>query len=232
MSRAIAYIAAFSLTVLCGSAASRILLAADAQSAVTPDEARQLLTAGNERFASGKPERPNSGLDRVRSTGKNGQTPFATILSCADSRVPVETVFDRGVGDLFVVRVAGNVADRDVLASMEYATEHLGTRLIVVMGHTHCGAVKAAVDNAQLDGNLPALVDQIQPAVQIVRQKHPDSSGKKLLEQSIEENVRVQIEQVAAKSPPLRRMLEKHEIEITGAVYDIETGRVKWLDKR
>ena len=191
-----------------------------------------MLSAGNERFASGKPERPNTDLDRVRSTGKNGQAPFATILSCADSRVPVETVFDLGIGDLFVVRVAGNVADRDVLASIEYAAEHLGTRLIVVMGHTQCGAVKAAVDNAKLGGNLPALVDQIQPAVQIVRQKHPDAGEKKLLEAAIEENVRVQILQVAEKSPPLRRMLEKHEIEITGAVYDIETGRVKWLDKK
>jgi len=119
-----------------------------------------------------------------------------------------------------------------VLASIEYAAEHLGTRLIVVMGHTQCGAVKAAVDNAKLGGNLPALVDQIQPAVQIARRKHPSAGAKKLLEDAIEENVRVQILQVAERSPPLRRMLEKHEIEITGAVYDIETGRVKWLDTK
>jgi carbonic anhydrase len=229
MARSIAFSVA--IIVLCGSG-PRNLLAADAQSAVSAAEARQMLAAGNERFASGKPERPNTDLDRVRSTGKNGQAPFATILSCADSRVPVETVFDRGVGDLFVVRVAGNVADRDVLASIEYAAEHLGTRLIVVMGHTQCGAVKAAVDDAKLGGNLLALVDQIQPAVQIARQKHPSAGEKKILEDAIEENVRVQILRVAEKSPPLRHMLEKHEIEITGAVYDIETGRVKWLDKK
>jgi carbonic anhydrase len=229
MARSIAFAVACAL--ICASSA-RVAISADVQSAVTATDARQMLAAGNERFASGKAERPNTDLDRVRSTGKNGQAPFATILSCADSRVPVETVFDRGVGDLFVVRVAGNVADRDVLASIEYAAEHLGTRLIVVMGHTQCGAVKAAVDNAKLGGNLPTLVDQIQPAVQIARRKHPSAGAKKLLEDAIEENVRVQILQVAERSPPLRRMLEKHEIEITGAVYDIETGRVKWLDTK
>ena len=191
-----------------------------------------MLTAGNERFASGKPERPNTDLDRVHSTGTNGQTPFATILSCADSRVPVETVFDRGVGDLFVVRVAGNVADPGTLASVEYAAEHLGTRLIVVMGHTQCGAVKAAVDGAKLDGNLPSLIDRIQPAVDIIRRKHPDASGKKLLQEAIEENVHVQILRMSERSSTLRHMLEKHQIEIAGAMYALETGRVKWLEQK
>ncbi len=153
--------------LVCGFFCCGSLRAADNGTTINADEALHLLLAGNERFAAGKPEHPHTDLSRVESTAKNGQAPFAAVLSCADSRVPVETVFDRGVGDLFVVRVAGNVADSGTLASVEYAAEHLHTPLVVVMGHTQCGAVKAAVDNAQLDGSLPALIDLIRPAVML-----------------------------------------------------------------
>ena len=206
------------------------LRAADVKTTVSADEAIRLLSAGNERFAAGKLQRPNSDLDRVRSTAKNGQAPFATVLSCADSRVPVETVFDRGVGDLFVVRVAGNVADPGTLGSMEYAAEHLGTPLIVVMGHSQCGAVKAAMDGAELYGNLPTLIDSIRPAVRKARSEHREATAEQLLDASIAQNVRHQIDAAVIKSPQLRHMVLHGKVKIVGAVYDIETGRVEWLD--
>jgi len=209
----------------CGS-----LHAADVKSGVSPDEAIRLLSAGNERFAAGKPQHPNSELDRVRATAKDGQAPFATVLSCADSRVPVETVFDRGVGDLFVVRVAGNVADPGTLGSIEYAAEHLGTQLIVVMGHTQCGAVKAAMDGTELYGNLPTLIDAIRPAVRKARSENPAATAESLLEASVAQNVRHQIDAAVIKSPGLRHMVLHGKIKIVGAVYSIETGRVEWLD--
>ena len=211
-------------TLLCGT-----LRAADVQTTVSADEALRLLTAGNERFASEKPERPNTGLDRVHATA-GGQAPFAAVLSCADSRVPVETVFDRGVGDLFVVRVAGNVADPGTLGSMEYAAEHLHTHLIVVMGHTQCGAVKAAVAGGELTGNLPSLIDRIRPAVRTVRAREPGDKGEKLLEDSILQNVHQQIDDAVAKSDLLRQMVHDGKVKIVGALYKIETGRVEWLD--
>jgi carbonic anhydrase len=221
--------AIFACAVICISTCGS-LWAADVKSTVSADEAIRLLTAGNERFVAGKPERPNSGLDRVHSTAKNGQAPFATILSCADSRVPVEAVFDRGVGDLFVVRVAGNVADPGTLGSIEYAAEHLGTPVVVVMGHTQCGAVNAAVSGAELHGNLPSLIDAIRPAVQTVRREHPDMSAEELLKASIAQNVRQQIDAALIKSPQLRQMVEHGKLKIVGAVYKIETGQVEWLD--
>ena len=206
------------------------LHAADVKPTVSADEAIRLLIAGNERFVAGKPERPNSSLDRVHSTAKNGQAPFATILSCADSRVPVETVFDRGVGDLFVVRVAGNVADPGTLGSIEYAAEHLGTPVVVVLGHTQCGAVNAAMTGTELHGNLPSLIDAIRPAVRTARHEHPDSTSEELLAASIAQNVRQQIDAAVIKSPQLRHMVEHGKLKIVGAVYKIETGRVEWLD--
>jgi len=206
------------------------LRAADIKTTVSADEAIRLLAAGNERFVAGKPERPNSGLDRVHSTAKNGQAPFAAVLSCADSRVPVETVFDRGVGDLFVVRVAGNVADPGTLGSIEYAAEHLGTPVVVVLGHTQCGAVNAAMSGTELYGNLPSLIDAIRPAVRTARHEHPDSTSEELLAASIAQNVRQQIDAAVIKSPQLRHMVLHGKLKIVGAVYKIETGRVEWLD--
>lgn len=216
--------------LVCVSTICVAIRAADVKPTVSADEAIRLLTAGNERFAAGKPQRPNSDLDRVRSTAKNGQTPFATVLSCADSRVPVEAVFDRGIGDLFVVRVAGNVADPGTLGSMEYAAEHLGTPLIVVLGHTHCGAVKAAMDGAELHGNLSTLIDSIRPAVRKARAQHPEMAAEQLLDAAIAQNVRHQIDAAASKSPVLQQMVLHGKLKIVGAVYDIESGRVKWLD--
>ena len=211
----IVIVAALVCAFCCGS-----LRAADNGTTINADEALHLLLAGNERFAAGKPEHPHTDLSRVESTAKNGQAPFAAVLSCADSRVPVETVFDRGVGDLFVVRVAGNVADSGTLASVEYAAEHLHTPLVVVMGHTQCGAVKAAVDNAQLDGSLPALIDLIRPAVSEVRKRNPGAGEQELFIDSIKQNVRQQIGDSVEKSPILRRMVREGKVKIVGALQD------------
>lgn len=221
----IAIIAALACAPCCDT-----LRAADNGTTITADEALHLLSAGNERFAAGKPEHPHTGLSRVESTAKNGQAPFAAVLSCADSRVPVETVFDRGVGDLFVVRVAGNVADSGTLASIEYAAEHLHTPLVVVMGHTQCGAVKAAVDDAKLDGSLPALIDLIRPAVSEVRKRNPGASEKELFNDAIKQNVRQQIADCVEKSPIVRRLVRSGKVKIVGALYKIETAQVEWLD--
>jgi carbonic anhydrase len=215
---------------LLSASACGLVRAADVKATVTADEAIRLLTAGNDRFVAGKPQRPNSDLDRARSTAKNGQAPFAAVLACADSRVPVETIFDRGIGDLFVVRVAGNVADPGTLGSIEYAAEHLGTPVIVVLGHTQCGAVNAAMDGTELYGNLPSLIDSIRPAVRTARGQHPEATSEQLLAASIAQNVRQQIDDAVIKSPQLRHMVLRGTVKIVGAVYRIETGRVEWLD--
>ncbi len=214
-----------SLTIAAARSSAR-----DEKPQVSAADAIKMLDAGNARFVAEKPEHPNSGQSRVHETGKNGQYPIAAVLGCADSRVPVETVFDRGVGDLFVVRVAGNVAGTTELASLEYAVDHLGVSLIVVLGHTKCGAVHAAVVGGELPGNLPALIGEITPAVRRRSQESQCSCSDKLLAKAIAENVRQQIAAAQRKSEPLRKAVAAGSIKFVGAIYDVETGRVEWLD--
>ncbi len=222
--------ASFSFAALLLALAAYPLLARDEVPRDTPDVALKSLRAGNARFVAGKSEHPNSDLARVEATGKDGQLPIAAVLGCADSRVPVETIFDQGVGDVFVVRVAGNVAGTTELASLEYSVDHLGVQLIVVLGHTKCGAVKAAMGGGVAPGNLPALLDQISSAVKIV-----DATGRKMdvadkLTATITENVRQQIAAAQRKSPSLAKAAAAGKIKFVGAVYDVDTGRVHWLD--
>ena len=141
------------------------LAAADHPVNVTPDEAIHRLVEGNLRFSQGKSVHPNAGSAGVVETATNGQHPFAAILSCSDSRVPLEILFDQGIGDIFAVRVAGNVCGVDEMGSIEYAVEHVGTPLFLVLGHTECGAVKAAASKAETHGNIKLLVDKVGPAV-------------------------------------------------------------------
>ena len=221
------------LLLACGlslTIAAARLSARDEKPQVSPADALKMLEAGNARFVAEKPEHPNSDQSRVRETGKNGQYPIAAVLGCADSRVPVETVFDRGVGDLFVVRVAGNVAGTTELASLEYAVDHLGVSVIVVLGHTKCGAVHAALAGGELPGNLPALIGEITPAVRAAEAKNPNVAPDKLLTKAIAENVRQQIAAAQRKSEPLRKAVAAGSIKFVGAIYDVETGRVEWLD--
>jgi carbonic anhydrase len=198
-------------------------------SSIAPAEAMRMLEEGHNRWFMGKPESPRATVERVKETGTNGQKPFATILSCADSRVPVETIFDQGIGDLFVIRVAGNVADTDEIGTAEYGCGHLGTRLLVVLGHTKCGAVTAVVENAQVGGSIPALVDNIVPAVQTAKAKNPEATGKALVPCAIECNVFQSMHDLITKSNEIKHLVAQGKLKIVGAVYNIETANVQWL---
>ena len=196
---------------------------------VTPDQALARLKAGNERFVAQKSKHPRSDRARVALTGTDGQYPFASILSCADSRVPVELVFDEGVGDTFVVRVAGNVAGTNETASLEFGVAALGTNLLVVMGHSACGAVNAVASDAQLFGSLPQLAGEIRPAVQQARANNRGLSAELFLPKAIESNVMHQIADLLTTSPTMADGVRNGTLKIVGAVYDLNTGKVQWL---
>jgi carbonic anhydrase len=203
------------------------------QQALTPAQVLEELKAGNERFVRGKLTQRDY-LAQVKATA-GGQYPKAIVLSCLDSRVPVETVFDQGIGDIFVGRVAGNIADTDMLGSFEFGAAVSGAKLIVVVGHTECGAVKGAIDREGVKElglkNLDALLVAIDPAVK--RSLRPgeerSSKNKDLLERVTRENVLETIAQLRAKSPSLKKMEEDGKIQIVGGIYDVHTGKVTWL---
>jgi len=202
-----------------------------AKDAITSDNAQSMMKNGNTRFLSGNKKHPNQGAERRKATADNGQKPFVTILSCADSRVVPELIFDQGIGDIFVVRVAGNVADTDEIGTVEYGVEHLGTPLLVVMGHTKCGAVSAVVEGAKVEGSIPALVDNIAPAANKARALNPDKSAKDLIPFAIEENIWQSITDIFNGSEIVRDLVREKKLRVVGAVYDIESGRVKWLGR-
>lgn len=197
---------------------------------VSPDAALTMLKEGNARFVAGKPKHPHQNKERRVMTATEGQAPFATILSCSDSRAPVELIFDQGVGDLFVVRVAGNVAGVDEIASMEYAAEHLHTPLLVVLGHSKCGAVTAVVENARLPGSLPSLASKIKPAVFKTRTAHRDLRGDALLAAAIKANVQQALADLFARSRIIKDLVKAEKLKVCGAIYDLESGRVEWLE--
>lgn len=201
--------------------------ASGGESAVTPDHALKNLKEGNERFVSGKSQNPRRDAKRRAETVSGGQHPFAIILSCADSREPVELLFDQGIGDLFVVRVAGNVADVDELGTMEYGADHLGSPLIVVLGHTKCGAVTAVVKGEHVHGNIPQLVDNIIPAAKKVKDK--GVTGDAAIPEAIKANVMQSIEDTFMNSEILRGRVAAGKLKIVGGVYDLEKGAIEWL---
>jgi carbonic anhydrase len=209
--------------------AGNTLAAEHAPKGLSPDAALQLLVAGNQRFASGKVQHPHQSADRRKQTAKEGQRPYAIILGCSDSRVPPELVFDAGIGDLFSVRVAGNVADKVAVGSIEYAVDHLGATLIMVLGHTKCGAVSAAVGNAEVSSNIASITNRIEPAVAKVKAAYKDLAGDALLEESVKANVRESIEDIVASSPDLRQRLKDGKIRLIGALYDLGSGLVTRL---
>ena len=188
-----------------------------------------LLKEGNARFAAGKPQSPNAEPARRMELAANGQEPLATILACSDSRDPVELMFDRGVGDLFVVRVAGNVAGVSETATIEYGVTHLGTPVLLVMGHTKCGAVTAVVKGAELHGHLVALAKLIEPAAK--KAKAAGVSGEDAVPVAIQLNVWLQIESLLTRSSLIRNHAAAGKVEVMGAVYDIASGKVVWLGK-
>ncbi len=201
---------------------------ADTKNAPSPEEAMKWLTEGNTRFTSGQPQNPNCGSDRISEVA-SGQHPFATILTCADSRIPVERVFDRGVGDLFVVRVAGNVAGTDETGTIEYGCGHLNTPLLVVMGHTGCGAVAAAASGAETHGAVSKLLKRIQPSVDQTRAQYPELKPDQLAPIVVRANVWKSIEDMLTSSEELRGLVNSNKLEVVGAIYDLNTGTVRFL---
>jgi carbonic anhydrase len=196
---------------------------------ISADDALRLLQEGHARYLEGKPRHPHQGRERRALTTAQGQHPLAAVLSCSDSRVPVEIIFDQGIGDLFVVRVAGNVAATDEIGTIEYAADHLGTPVVVVMGHTQCGAVTAVLDDAKLPPHIAALVSPIQPAVAKARQDNPEAARDVLLQAAITNNVWQAIDDMLRQSPLLREKVRDDQVKVVGALYDIDSGQVQWL---
>lgn len=199
------------------------------QDALTPDMVIQSLKEGNERFQRNDlTARDHSA--QVRQSVK-AQYPKAIVLSCVDSRVPVEDVFDRGIGDIFVARVAGNFVNKDILGSMEFACKVSGSKLIMVMGHEHCGAVKSAIDDVKL-GNITPMLAKIKPAVELVDFEGDRTSKNQAFVHDVSEsNVRHTIKRIRNESPILKEMEDKGEIKIVGALYDMDNGTVNILSE-
>ena len=204
------------------------VLTKDEQEALTPSEVLESLRAGNERFVrSDLTARDHS--SQIRKSAES-QFPKAIVLSCVDSRVPVEDVFDKGIGDIFVARVAGNFINDDILGSMEFATKVAGAKLILVLGHENCGAIHAAIDGAEL-GNITKMLKNIKPAIKrSTLATGPRSSQNRLLVHEVSENnVRIAMERIAKESSILKTMLDNGEIDVQGAVYDMDTGVVNFI---
>ncbi len=202
----------------------------------SPFEALQLLKAGNERFVKGQMKHPHQDLARVQLSGSANQADhaYASILSCSDSRVPVELIFDAGVMDLFIIRVAGNVCNGDEIGSIEYGLAHVHTPVLVVLGHTQCGAVTAVTHALQgkghaLERNIPPLVKSIEPAVRQAMADHPNAHGNDILPHAIEANVWRGIETLFMESPVTRDLIKRGAAKVVGALYDVSTGTIHWL---
>ena len=205
------------------------VLTAEEQAALTPEKILAALKAGNKRFMNNDITARDHSAQVRNST--MGQYPKAVILSCLDSRVPVEDVFDRGIGDIFVGRVAGNFVNEDLLGSMEFGCKVAGAKLILVMGHEHCGAVKAAIDDVEL-GNITAMLSKIKPAVELVSDFKGEKTSKNdaFVHAVCESNVKNTINQIRKNSPILKEMEDNGKIIIVGAVYDLDDGEVAFLD--
>lgn len=198
------------------------------QADATPDDVLAELAAGNERFVAG------AGIERdllgqAEATAA-GQYPLAAVLGCIDSRVPVELVLDQGIGDVFVARTAGNVVDDDTIGGLEFATELAGAKAVVVLGHSSCGAVKGACDGAEL-GHLTGLLARIRPAIrEVAGDELPGSGDAAVVQQVVEANVRHSVAELTERSEVLRARVEAGDLVVRGAVYDLRSGRVSWLD--
>ncbi len=197
----------------------------ESQAAITPAQAIARLEDGNRRFVTGS-RLERRWNEQVKATSA-GQYPFALVLGCIDSRVPVETVFDQGIGDVFTARVAGNVVNADVLGSMEFACKLAGSKAIVVLGHTSCGAVMGAIGNTRL-GHVTALVDKIGPAIDAVRAE-VDEADPGFADRVAEANVGLVLASIRSRSPVLAEMEAEGEIALAGAMYDVATGEVRFL---
>ena len=204
-------------------------LTKEIQNAITPNMALDLLKEGNRRFVNNL--KINRNLLQQANDTSDGQHPFAVILSCIDSRTSAELIFDQGLGDVFSVRIAGNIVNDDILGSMEFGCKVAGAKIIVVLGHTKCGAVKGACDNVSL-GNLTGLIAKIKPAVdqEVETKEKRNSSNSTFVENVAELNVSLSVKNILLKSAIISEMVKNEEITIVGGVHDISTGEVKFFE--
>lgn len=198
-------------------------------------EALKRLREGNRRFIDGVRHIEAPASPEKRNDLLAGQAPFAVILACSDSRVPVEHIFDQGFGDLFVIRVAGNIVAPSLAGSAEYAVQHLGTRLLVVLGHTGCGAVGATLESLRQPGgnlseNIASIIDRIRPAVEDLLKTESECDGDALLRQAVRANVRRSVDALRQESEILRRLMDRDGLRIVGAEYSLESGEVDFFD--
>lgn len=201
----------------------------ETQSTITPERSLRFLREGNERFVANLRAHRNL-LEQVNETG-DGQFPFSTILSCIDSRTSAELIFDQGLGDIFSVRIAGSIINDDILGSLEFACKVAGARSIVVLGHTKCGAIKGACDGVQM-GNLSTLLNKIQPSIYAERtvKENRNASNCEFVEKVSVLQVRRSVRTILEHSVTLRTMIDLGELAVIGAVYDVESGAVTWLE--
>lgn len=204
-------------------------LTKEMQTALTPEKSIEILRKGNERFVNNLKANRNL-LQQVNETS-DGQHPFAVVLSCIDSRTSAELIFDQGLGDIFSVRIAGNVVNEDILGSMEFACKAAGSKAIVVLGHTKCGAVKGACDDVKL-GNLTVLLDKLKPAINAEKTvtNERNASNSEFVEKVASINVKMAMQQILDKSPILKEMINQKEIAMVGGMYDVETGEVDFYE--
>ncbi|HCS20013.1 MAG TPA: carbonic anhydrase [Bacteroidetes bacterium] len=203
-------------------------LTKEMQAAITPAKALELLTEGNKRFINNL--KINRNLLQQANETSDGQHPFAVILSCIDSRTSAELIFDQGLGDIFSVRIAGNILNEDILGSMEFGCKVAGSKIIVVLGHTSCGAIKGACDHVEM-GNLTSLLDKIRPAVdnELTVTENRNSANEEFVEKVTVINVKRTVKAIQERSPILKEMIETGQIGIVGGVQDIATGEVTFL---
>ncbi|GAA4414238.1 carbonic anhydrase family protein [Nibrella viscosa] len=202
----------------------------EAQQALSPEAALDLLKRGNDRFCNNL-HRNRDLLEEVHARS-TGQYPFATILSCMDSRAPAELIFDRGIGDIFNIRIAGNILNDDILGSMEFGTKVVGSKIILVLGHTSCGAIKGACDHAEL-GHLTQLVQKIVPAMERETTNQTERNGQNLdfVNKVSELNVRLVMDQIIKQSPIIAELVDEGSIKIYGGMYDVTSGAVSFLEE-
>ncbi|MFC1835591.1 carbonic anhydrase family protein [Thermodesulfobacteriota bacterium] len=210
------------------AAASAITQTKETQAAITPQKALQMLKEGNERFIRGKMLKRDL-MKQVKATA-GGQFPFAALVSCIDSRESGQLIFDQGIGDVFNARVAGNFVNDDILGSLEFACAIVGARLIVVLGHTECGAIRGACDDVKM-GNLTKTLANIKPAVAAVSgfDSNRNAANSAFVKAVTDKNVVLTVERIRKRSPVLRELVDKGKLGLTGAIYDVHTGKVKFM---
>ena len=201
----------------------------ETQESLTPDLALEFLKEGNKRFINNIKVNRNL-LQQVNETSSN-QFPFAAVLSCIDSRTSAELIFDQGLGDIFSIRIAGNILNNDILGSMEFACKKVGSKLIVVLGHTNCGAIIGACDDVKL-GHLTSLIEKIKPAIELETETNSDRNGRNITftENVSVNNVKLTVEGIRKRSSILSEMEKENKIRIVGGIYDVETGKVTFLE--